>query len=63
MRIKEDKAKEKHRSIIEALRAAAPEWTFEPINFVAGRRDAVVEDDFYNKLEKVTVQAGKRDKI
>jgi len=30
---------------------------------VAGRRGAVVEDDFYNKLEKLSVQAGKRDKI
>jgi len=29
---------------------------------VAGRRGAVVEDDFY-KLEKLNVQAGKRDKI
>jgi len=47
-------ANEQHRSIIEALRAAAPEWTFEQINFVAGpgrRGGAVVEDDFYNKLE------------
>jgi len=51
------------RSIIEASRAAAPEWTFEQINFEAGRRGAVVEDDFYNKLEKLNVQAGKRDKI
>ena len=33
------------------------------MNFVAGRRVAVVEDDFYNKLEKLNVQAGKRDKI
>jgi len=41
----------------------APEWTFEPINFVAGRRGAVVEDDFYNKLETINVQAGTRDKI
>ena len=51
--------------IIEALRAAALEWKFEQINFVAGRRGAVVEDDFYNnlKLEKLHVQAGKRDKI
>jgi len=49
--------------MIEALRAAAPEWTFEQINFVAGRRGAVVEDDFYNKLEKLNVQAGKKDKI
>ena len=29
----------------------------------AGRRGAVVEDDFYNKLEKLNVQAGKRGKI
>ena len=63
LRVKEDEADEQHRSIIEALRAAAPEWTFEMINFVAGRRGAVVEDDFYNKLEKHNVQAGKRDKI
>ena len=31
----------------------------EQINFVAGSCDAVVENDFYNKL----VQAGKKDKI
>jgi len=30
---------------------------------VAGRCGAVLEDDFYNKLEKLNVQAGKRDKI
>ena len=30
---------------------------------MAGRRGAVVEDDFYNKLEKLNVQSGKRDKI
>ena len=63
LRVKEDDANEQHRSIIEALRAAAKEWTFEPINFVAGRRGAVVEDDFNNKLKKLNVQAGKRDKI
>ena len=28
------------------LRAATPEWTFEQIKFVAGRRGAVVKDDF-----------------
>ena len=39
LRVKEDEANNQHRSIIEALRAAAPEWTFkfEQINFVAGR--------------------------
>jgi len=63
VRVKEEEAHEQHRSIIEALRAAAPEWTFEQINFVAGRRGAVVEDDLYNKLKKLNVQAGKRDKI
>jgi len=42
---------------------AAPEWTFEQFNFVAGRRGAVVEDDFYNKLERLIVQAGKKDKV
>ena len=62
LRVKEDEANEQQRSIIEALRAAAPEWTFEQINFVAGRRGAVVEDDLFNKLEKLNVQAGKRDK-
>ena len=43
--------------------SSRPEWTFEKIKFVAGRRGAVVEDDFYNKLEKFNVQAGKNDKI
>jgi len=61
--VKENEANEQHRSIIEALKAAAPEWTFEQINFVAGRHGAVVEDDFYNKLERLSVQAGKRDRI
>jgi len=36
---------------------------FEQINFVAGRRGAVVEDDLHNKLERLNVQAGKKDKI
>ena len=52
-----------HKGIIEALRAAVPEWTFEQINFVARMRGTVVEDDFYNKFEKLNVQAGKKDKI
>ena len=63
LRVKENKTNEQHRSIIKALRAAAQEWTFEQINFAAGRRGAVMEDDFYNKLENLNVQAGKRDKI
>ena len=63
LRAKEDEANEQYKSIIEALGAVAPEWTFEQFNFVAGRRGAVVEDDFYNKLERLSVQAGKKDKI
>ena len=63
LRVTEDQANEQRRSIIEALRAAAPEWTFEQTNFVAGRRGAVVEDEFYNKLKKLNVHAGKKDKI
>jgi len=59
----EDEANEQQRSIIQALKADAPEWTFEEINFVAGRRCAVVEDDFYDKLDKLNVQAGEKDKI
>jgi len=31
------------------------EGTFEQIDFVAGRRGAVAEDDFYNKLDKLYV--------
>ena len=30
---------------------------------MAGRRGAVVEDDFYNELEKLNVQVGKSDQI
>jgi len=45
----------------KALKAAAPEWTSKQIHFVAGRRGAVMEVNFYNKLERLNVQAGKRD--
>jgi len=44
--LKEDEANDQHKSIIEALKAAAPEWTFEQTDFVAGSRGAVVEDEF-----------------
>ena len=63
LRVKEDEDNEQHKSIIEALKAAALEWMFEQISFVAERRGAVVEVDFYNKLDKLNVQAGKKDKI
>ena len=61
--VKKDKASKQDKSIIEALKAAAPEWTFERVNLVAGRRGAVMKDDFCDKLERHSVQAGKRDKI
>ena len=63
LRVKEVEVKEQHKSIIKALKAAALEWTLEQINFVAGRRCALVEDDLYNKLDKLNVQAGEKDKI
>ena len=67
LRVKEDDSKleanEQHKSIIKALKAAAPEFTFEQINFVSGWRCAVVEDNFYNKLRRLNVQTGKKDKI
>jgi len=63
LRVKEDEANEQRKSIIEALKTAAPEWTFGQMNFVAGRCGVVVEDDFFNKLEKLNIQAGKKDKI
>ena len=53
LRVKGDEANEQHNSIIGALQVAVPELTFEQIYFVAGRRDAVVEDGFYNKLERL----------
>jgi len=51
--VKEEEVNEQHRSIIKALRAAAPEWTFEQINFVSERRGAVVDDDFFNKFRRL----------
>ena len=39
------------------------EWAFKQINFVAKRRGAIAENDFYIKLERLSVQAGKINKI
>ena len=52
-----------HKSIIGALKAAAPEWSFEQIKFVVGNRGSVVESDLYTKLKKPDVQEGKKDKL
>jgi len=61
--VKKDEVNEQHKSIIKALKVAAPEWTFVRIILVAGRRGAVLKDDFYNKLERLSLQAGKKYKI
>ena len=61
--MKDAEANEQHKSIIDALKAAAPEWKFEQINFVVGNRGSVVESDFYTKLKKLDVQEGKKDKL
>jgi len=59
---KEAEANEQHKSIISALKVAAPKWEFEQINSVVGNRGLVVESDFYTKLKKLDVQEGKKDK-
>ena len=41
--MKDAEANEQHKSIISALKAAAPEWEFEQINFVVGNRGSVVD--------------------
>ena len=57
--MKEAEANEQHKSIIGALKTAAPQWEFELINFVG----SVVESEFYTKLKKLDVQEGKKDKL
>jgi len=61
--VKDAEANEQHKSIISALKAAAPEWEFEQMNFVVGNRGSVVESDFYTKLKKLDIQEGTKDKF
>ena len=61
--MKEAEANEQHKSIIGALKAAAPKWEFEQSDFVVGNRGSVIESDFYNKLKKLDVQRAKKDKL
>ena len=61
--MKDAEANEQHKSIISALKAAAPEWEFEQINFEVGNRGSVVESDFYTKLKKLDIQEGRKDKL
>ena len=63
LEVKDAEAHEQHKSIIGELKAAAPKWEFEQINFVVGNRGSVVESDFYTKLKKLDIQEGKKDKL
>ena len=56
-------AKEQHKSIIGALKAAAPKWEFEQIHFVVGNHRSGVERGFYTKLTKLDVKEGRKDKL
>jgi len=61
--VKETEANEQHKSIIGALKGAAPKWEIEQIDFVVGNRRSVVESDFYTKLKKLDIQERKKDKL
>ena len=61
LKVKDAEANEQHKSIIGALKAAAPEWEFEQINFVVEHCGSVVESDLHTKLKKLDVQEGKKD--
>jgi len=50
-------------SILGALKAAAPIWKFEQIDFVVGNSELVVEIDFYTKLKRIDVPEGKSNKL
>jgi len=63
LEVKDAKANEQHKSIISALKVAAPEREFEKIACVVGNRGLVVESDFYTKLKKLDLQEGKKDKL
>ena len=58
--MKEEEANEQHESVIGALKAAAPKWEFQQINFVVGIRGSVVESEFYTKLKRLDVPEGKK---
>jgi len=60
LEVKDAEANEQQKRIIRALKAAAPEWEFEQTNFVVGNRGSVVKSDFYTKLNKHDIQAGKK---
>jgi len=63
LEVKDAEANEQHKSIIDALKDAAPEWEFEQISFVVGNCGSVVKSDFYTKLKKLDIQEGKKYKL
>jgi len=65
LEVEDAEANEQHKSIIGVLKAAAlePKWEFEQINFVVCNHRSVVESDFYNKLKKLDIQEGTKDKL
>ena len=60
LEVEKAEVNKQHKSIIGALRAAAPKWEFEQINLVLGNRGSVVESNFYTKLKKIDVQKRKK---
>ena len=63
LEVEDAEVNKQHKSLIGALKAAAPEWEFQQINFVVGNRVSVVESDLYTKLKKLDIQEGKKDKL
>ena len=55
-------ANEQHKSMIGALKAPAPKWEFELMNFVVGDRGSVIQS-VYTKLNRLDVREGKTDKL
>jgi len=63
LEVKEAEVNKQHKRIIGVLRAAAPKWEFEQINFVVDNHGSVIEIDFYTKRKKLDVQERKKDNI
>ena len=63
LEVKDAESNEQHKSVIGALKTAAPEWEFEQIKFVVGNRGSVVESDYYTKLKKLDLQERKKKRL
>jgi hypothetical protein len=58
--VKDAVANEQHKSTIGALKAAAPEWECEQINFVVGNHGSVVESDIYTSSKSLIYKKEKK---